>query len=535
MKNRILPHPRTRWFLPLLAMLLAACHRPKVIRIGVSQCSQDEWREKQNAEMKREISFYDNAELEIRSVKDDNEKQIADIRHFIETGVDLIIVSPNEARQITPVVEEAFERGIPVVTIDRKILSDKFTAFVGADNYDIGVTAGKYLALRCNDFQQPPRVFGLGGLPGSTASIERSEGFASVFRDSTAEGGLKGIRLVGKADADWNMEKAERIMDSVFAARTDIDVVAAMNDRMAIGALRAMRKHDLKKHIIYIGVDALTTEGMGVEQVLQGNMDATVIYPTGGDKVIDTAMRILSGRPCKRETLLPSALVDRSNARIMMLQDEQIRSKMADIERLDNRLADYLKRFGTQRLLLVLCVACAGLLAAACFVVLRANQMKTKHNRLLQKRNEGIGRQRNLLAEQKKELEQQRDQLAEQRNQLMVVSEEFESAVNAPEKSFINRFRDLLNEKMADPDLSVEDLGAEMGLSRVQLYRKLKALTNASPVELLRTTRLKRAHHLLTSTDHTVAEVAYKVGFSSPSYFSKCYKEYFGKLPGEEK
>ena len=114
------------------ALLLTACHasRPH-FTVGVSQCSDDAWRQKMNNEMQTEALLYDNLELEIRSAGGDSERQIADIRHFIEQGVDLLIVAPNEAIPVTPVVEEAYARGIPVIVVDRKILSDHYGLYRG--------------------------------------------------------------------------------------------------------------------------------------------------------------------------------------------------------------------------------------------------------------------------------------------------------------------------------------------------------------------------------------------------------------------
>ena len=127
--------------------MVTSCSRHEVrFRIGVSQCSDDEWRHQMNNEMLREALFYDGVEVEIRTVKDDNARQAEDIRHFIEAGVDLLIVAPNEAEPITPVVEEAYDRGIPVIVVDRRILSEKYTAYVGADNYEIGKAIGRYVS-----------------------------------------------------------------------------------------------------------------------------------------------------------------------------------------------------------------------------------------------------------------------------------------------------------------------------------------------------------------------------------------------------
>lgn len=101
------------------------------------------------------------------------------------------------------------------------------------------------------------------------------------------------------------------------------------------------------------------------------------------------------------------------------------------------------------------------------------------------------------------------------------------------DKGFVEKLKTLIDEKMGDSELSVEDLGAELGLGRVQLYRKTKSLTGYAPNELLRIARLRKAASLLASSEKTVAEITYEVGFSSPSYFTKCYKDYFGESPSE--
>jgi AraC-like DNA-binding protein len=102
------------------------------------------------------------------------------------------------------------------------------------------------------------------------------------------------------------------------------------------------------------------------------------------------------------------------------------------------------------------------------------------------------------------------------------------------ESLFLSRFREAVEARLTDSDLSVDDLAADMNLSRVQLYRKVKAISGSSPVELLRTARLNRAYQILLTTDKSVSEVAYAVGFT-PSYFTKCFKEEYGMVPGEVK
>ena len=189
------------WMIILLILtLLTSCNQSSVrYRIGISQCSDDEWRHQMNEEILREALFYDGIEIEIRTALDNSSQQIEDIRHFIASNVDLLIVSPNEAAVITPIVEEAFDKGIPVIVVDRKILSDKYTAFVGADNYEIGKAVGNYIATLLNG---KGNVVEIKGLSGSTPALERHQGFISSISH------YPHIHLIEQVEAAWLREPA---------------------------------------------------------------------------------------------------------------------------------------------------------------------------------------------------------------------------------------------------------------------------------------------------------------------------------------
>ncbi len=391
MKSRIL-------FLILSMTLLWSCTQPEdKFLIGISQCSQDEWRNKQNEEMLRQAAVERNMELEIRSVKDDSKKQIEDIRYFLDKKVDLLIVSPNETDAITPIVSEAYDAGIPVIVIDRKMNSNKYTAFIGADNVQIGEELGGYIAALCKN--HPEKVFNLTGLPSSSSEIERNRGFMKVVEP------LENAEIVGSAAADWLMETAEHVMDSVFQVHPDITLLAAHNDRMAIGAIKAAEKHNLQQKVKFIGVDALTSPGWGVEQVLNKKMLATVIYPTGGERVIQVASDILHARPFEKEITLNTAVVDSTNAHIMMMQAELIQEETAKVYDLSSRVDTYFHRLNTQRLLLIAVVIILALLIGLFAIALYAYWEKNRINQLLQKRNKEIEKQRDQLVELSKQLE----------------------------------------------------------------------------------------------------------------------------------
>ena len=362
----------------LMLVICAGCTRKvNTFEIGVSQCSQDEWREKQNREMLLESSFYNNINLEILSVNDDNQKQISDIQCFIEKKKDLIVVSPNEASAITPIVEKAYDAGIPVIVIDRKINSEKYTAFIGADNYKIGQMIGEYvkmLSLNGGSFN----LFEINGLWGSTPAIERSQGFHSEISD------IPNIRLVGKIEGNWRMEVAQSQMDSVFSVHPDINLVISQNDRMAIGAYKAAVKHGLQDKIIFTGVDALTDDGMGVDEVINGHLAATFIYPTAGDKVIQTAMAILEGEHYEKEITLSSEVVDIRNARIMMLQDIAVNDKAKKLSELSEKVDVYFQQYNAQKLLTLSLIIIIALLMILSVIIVTKYWQTSESNHILE-------------------------------------------------------------------------------------------------------------------------------------------------------
>lgn len=386
---------RTAYFIVMLLLCLSCRNDTPRFVIGVSQCSDDEWRNKLNQEILREAMFYDGLQVEIRTVKDDTEKQKEDIRYFIDKGVDLILVAPNEEAPMTPVVEEAFDKGIAVVMFDRNILSDKYTAFVGADNYEIGRSIGNYTVNLLNG---KGNVLEITGLTGSTPASERHQGFMNAISAS------QGINLLCRIDAGWLRGQSEQKMDSILKIYPDIDLVYAHNDRMAAGAYQAALKAGRQEGMYFIGTDALPGEGYGLDLVQKGVLDATFIYPTAGDKMVQLAMNILEGRSYQRETTLNTAVVDPVNAHVMSLQTNQISELDQKIETLNERIELYLSRYATQQIVLYGSLLILVLVASLLLVVVISLRSKNRLNR--------------ELSEQKRQLEEQRDQLMELSRQL---------------------------------------------------------------------------------------------------------------------
>lgn len=378
-------------FIVIMLSVFQSCKEETKYRIGVSQCSNDDWRTKMNEEIQREIMFHPEATVEIRSADDSNEKQIADIRYFADNGFDIIIAAPNEADAITPVIEEVYDAGIPVIVFDRNINGDSYTAYQGVDNVGIGKSAADYARHLLPD---GGNVIEIHGLAGSTPAVGRHEGFAK-------EAELKGIDIIASAYGNWNYEDAAIKVDSLLNIYEDVDLIYAHNDRMAIAASDVARKHG--KDIRIIGIDAAPE--IGIKAVADSVIDATFLYPTEGYRLIRTALNILSGRPYEREKILPlSSAVDLSNADILLLQNESLEEETSKIKYLKSQVDDYWNRHSAQTSLFYAMIIILLLLFGVLFLVLRAFWQRKKHQ--------------NVLISQNKILEEQRDTQRELNEQL---------------------------------------------------------------------------------------------------------------------
>ena len=378
------------WLAVLMALF--GCNQSKVYRIGVSQCSQDDWRMKMNDEINREIMFHKEAVLEIRSADDSSEKQISDINYFVKNGFDIIIVSPNEAETLTPIIEDVYKRGIPVVIFDRNINSDSYTARIGVDDKGLGQSAAHYAQHLLGNRAKAIEIF---GLRGSTPAEDRHEGFVKEF---VASGGT----LLASVSGNWNKEDAIPVADSLLRIYPDVDLIYAHNDRMAIGASEVASRLGLRDHIKIIGIDA--APNIGIQAVADSIIDATFLYPTEGHRLIQTALAILKDEPYKKETILPvSSAVDLSNADILLLQNETLKEETHKIELLKVQIDDYWAQHSSQTSLFYASVAIIVLLCGVGFLLLRAYWQRSRHQKELLSQNKLLEEERDkqkLLNEQ---------------------------------------------------------------------------------------------------------------------------------------
>lgn len=355
-------------YFAVFVILAAGCGRERQYRIGVSQCSSDDWRTKMNDEIEREAMFHENVSVEIRSAEDDSRRQIDDIRYFAANGFDAILVAPNEATPLTPVVREVYEKGIPVVIFDRSVNGDSYTARIGTDDYGLGKSAARY-ALGI--IGAPVRAMEIAGLPGSTPARDRQRGFEETLR---AEGG----EVVASASGRWNEEDAVRVADSLLTLHPDINLIYAHNDRMAIGASRVAARHGIRDKVRIIGIDAAPE--IGIRAVADSVIDATFLYPTNGHRLLHTALDIVEGRPYDKETLVPaSSAVDHSNADVLLLQDETLRAETSKMRDLKMRIDEYWSRHSAQTTLFYATIVILLLLFVVLFMVLRAYWNRKRH------------------------------------------------------------------------------------------------------------------------------------------------------------
>lgn len=371
-----------------LALLASCTGGKKRYVIGVSQCSEDVWREKLNQELRVAALYYNNMDLDIASANDDVRLQTDQINRFVDKGVDLLIVAPGQV-SISPAIDRAYEKGIPVIIFDRRTRSNKYTAYIGADNREIGASMGEYLA---GALPKGGRVVELCGLSSSSPAIERAEGFDSVVAVRPS------IDIVAKLHADWTEQGGFRAMDSLLRSpHPDFDCLFAHNDRMAMGARRAAQLHGLDlQRIRFCGIDAMPQKGAGLELVKDGTLFASYIYPTRGDEVMRLAMNILEGKSYQRENRLSSALVTRDNARVLLMQNDETMRQQDHLATLRSRIDKAADDFNTQRGYLLVLLFFVVLLVVACGLAVRAYVAKARINRQL---NASMDQQRQMTEE----------------------------------------------------------------------------------------------------------------------------------------
>ena len=487
----------------LLLLLLAGCSDHYKYHIGVSQCLDDAWRQKMNDEMSRELLLHPDMNLHTRVAYGSNELQCAQIDSFISEDVDLLIVSPNESEAVKPAVTRAYRAGIPVIVADRRVSGDEWTAFVGGDNVRVGQLMADWILTKQSRLNRPIRVLEVRGLPNSAPTILRHRGMMQRLMAKgeglTADREGMPMPVVDSVMGSWMKEDAYREVRTYLSRHKDIDIIVAQNDLMAIGSAEAVR--DSKGYgegsVPIMGVDGIMP---GLQAIVDGTIECTAIYPSRGDIIIETAAKILAEERFLRDTVLETMLIDEDAALPMLMQ---FRSRMHDMETMRIVQVRSDKRWHEMkqgRLILV------WVLVFVFFLFLLALSFLLHSQYRMQR---------------------------EIRKEILPQLEEVQEAMQLSKRDelFLERINQLVDEHLSDPNLNVEYLSDQLSLSRTQIFRRVKTITGKGPLEYIRERRLIRADEMLRMTDMTVQQVAMELCFSSPGYFTKCYKDYFGKLP----
>ncbi|WP_010416713.1 hybrid sensor histidine kinase/response regulator transcription factor [Anaerophaga thermohalophila] len=400
-------------FLFLLQFVSVKCKQEEKdsFHVGFSQCASDAWRETMNKEMVMTAALYPEIELTILNAEENTRRQELQIQELINQDVDLLIISPNESQPITSIATEAYKSGIPTIIIDRKIQSDEYSAFVGADNYQIGKDVAEYIA---NIKNGEGKILEIRGMDGSSPAQERHQGFVEGLAN------YPNLEIVESVDGKWLPEVAKKVARPALK-KHEFDIVFGHNDVMARSARKVAEEMNINDLFI-IGIDALPN--LGMELVEKGVLQASFIYPTGGKKAIEVARSILTGQSYKKHNILGTSVVDSSNVTVLRLQLDQVMAYQEILNKQTERIRKQKQQFNDQRSLLHI-----ALISLLSLVLL--SLWLTYYYSMIRRRN-------SELDQKNKAIEQQKEKLALQNNQIKKMNKEVERATQAKLRFFTN-------------------------------------------------------------------------------------------------
>lgn len=354
----------------LLLLVFVSCSDRRTV-IGVSQCSDDLWRQKVNREIKIGQYQYKNVDVVFASADNNGQRQARQIDSLVKAKVDLLVVAPSDVKTVAPAIERAYRAGIPVILYDRMIESTHYTAYIGTDNVAIGKEVADYLA---HQLQGRGTVVEITGERGSTPVADRHRGFMQGMK------AFPQIQVV-TLEGDWNLAGAKKLMRQYMDAGKPVDAVFGHNDAEAWGAQQAAKEKNREKQMLFVGIDGLPGENQGVDLVDKGVMTASYIYPTKGEAIVPLAMNILQGKPYKRMNYFQSALVTAENAKLIDMQYKEIEGQTANLNAIYSSINDYMKMYRWQKIISILAVAVVLLLLIMIFYRRKVRREKEKLNK----------------------------------------------------------------------------------------------------------------------------------------------------------
>lgn len=382
--------------------LTISCRRggeEKEFVVGVSHSSiNDSWRKAMMLDMQVKASDYPGMTLDVKDADEDNDTQIKQIRELIKKRVDLIIISANESEPITTAAVEAYRAGIPTIIIDRKIYSEEYTTFIGADNYEIGRAAGLFVNSLLK--KGKTTIVEVWGREGSSSALDRHNGFSDALIHNNNV-------TVKTVYGRWHRDEA-KVNIAALGSFENIDIVYAHNDPMALAAREAIMEVDPQaaERIKFIGIDALPGKGKGIEAVRDGYLTASFVYPTGGSTAIKVAWQILNGIPVSKHYALTSALIDKDNAGTIYLQTEQLADYQEQIEKQRNNLDKMFSEYRFLQNSVGLILLLLGIVILLALYVIHIFRKVQRKNHELKRTNIQVERQREELAVANRKIEQ---------------------------------------------------------------------------------------------------------------------------------
>lgn len=422
----------------LSLMMLVSCNNEheKSFVVGFSQCTMgDNWRKTMVEGMERELSFHTNMKMVLANANGSSEKQIAQIQKFIDDKVDLIIVSPNEAKPLTPIIEKAFNAGIPVVVVDRQTISKKYTVFVGAKNTLVGQNAGIYANIL---LQGKGQILEIGEGSSTSPTIDRHRGLVEIIKK------YPNLLLTESIFSDWDITIFEQKIITTIKSNKNLDLIFAHNDRLALRASNFCKELGLEKKIKIIGVDGLYGENQGIDLVEKGIISATILYPTGGEEAIRIAAKILEKQPFQKENELFTTVINPENVRIMKQQSSKVIQQQETIKRQSLKMDDLTHTYSTQKNILYITATLLSLVIIFGALMLFLFREKQLSNQKLEEQNTAI-------KEQNIEIErvslQARNATEEKMRFYSYISHEFKT----PLSLILTPTEDLLHRKTFEP------------------------------------------------------------------------------------
>lgn len=367
--------------------------------VGVSHSSiNDSWRKAMMLDMQVKASDYPGMTLDVKDADEDNDTQIKQIRELIKKRVDLIIISANESEPITTAAVEAYRAGIPTIIIDRKIYSEEYTTFIGADNYEIGRAAGLFVNSLLK--KEKTTIVEVWGREGSSSALDRHNGFSDALIHNNNV-------TVKTVYGRWHRDEA-KVNIAALGSFENIDIVYAHNDPMALAAREAIMEVDPQaaERIKFIGIDALPGKGKGIEAVRDGYLTASFVYPTGGSTAIKVAWQILNGMPVSKHYALTSALIDKDNAGTIYLQTEQLADYQDQIEKQRNNLDKMFSEYRFLQNSVGLILLLLGIVILLALYVIHIFRKVQRKNHELKRTNIQVEQQREELAVANRKIEQ---------------------------------------------------------------------------------------------------------------------------------